>query len=143
MANPIVYREQVLDALRSIPGITVFDGYVPTNIPQDPGGFIQPYVLFTAGEGGEVGGVDPERDLSNQVDLDGLIWDFQTTSVGASPGVCVAVARAVSLRMTNYPMGTSHVVPNPDGFVVPTPVRDSSETPARFMLPRPWRLATT
>lgn len=143
MANPVVYSEQVLTALRDIPGITVYDGYVPTTVPQDTAGFIHPYVVFFAGEGGEVGGNAPERDLSNQVDMDGLIWDFQTTAVGASASVCRAVARAVSLRLINFPMGNSHVVPNPDGFTVGAPVRDSSETPARFMLPRQWRLATT
>lgn len=143
MANPVVYREQVLDALRTLPGITVYDGYVPERAPEDEAGYILPYVVFFAGEGGEVGGGTPERDLSNQVDLDGLEWDFQTTAVGASPGVCTQVARAVTLRVANLPLGTSHVVPNPDGFTVPAPVRDSSETPARFMLPRQWRLATT
>lgn len=140
MANPHVYRQQVWDALKTLPGITAYDGHVPVKVPQDAAGFILPYVVLFAGEGGEVPG---ERDMSNRVDLDGIRWDFQTTSVGASPGVCAQVARAVTLRITNLEIGNSHVVPNPEGFDQPTPVRDSTETPARFMLPRQWRLETT
>lgn len=143
MVDVDAFRTQVLNALRTIPGITVHDGYVPEELPEDDGGYILPYVVLFAGEGGEVGGAAPERDLSNRVDMDGIVWDFQTTSVGADPSICAKVARDVSLVLANLPLGNSHVVPNPDGFTVSAPVRDSSETPARFMLPRPWRLATT
>lgn len=137
--NPLIYRAQVEAALRGIPGLGVYDGHVPEKIPVDSGGYVRPYVVLFAGDGEGV----PERDMSNRVDLGGLRWDFQTTSVGASAAVCAAVAYDVRRAISNLELGRSHVVPNPDGFNQQTPLRDSSETPARFMLPHQWRLETT
>lgn len=137
--NPLTFRAQVGAALRGIPGLGFYDGYVPEKVPVDERGYVRPYVVLFAGDGSEV----PERDLSDLVDLGGLRWDFQTTAVGASAAICAAVGYDVRRALTNLVLGRSHVVPNPDGFNQQTPIRDSSETPARFMLPHQWRLETT
>lgn len=137
--HPKEYRARIEAALRGIQGLGFHDGYVPEDIPKDERGFIRPYVVLHMGSGDEV----PERDMSNQVDLDGIRLDFQTTSVAASAAVCAAVDYDVARALTNLELGNSHVVPNPDGFSQEPPLRDSSETPARFMSPRQWRLETT
>ena len=139
MADPIQYRAAVIAALRTLAGVTVYDGYVPAKVPMDAAGYILPYVVFHGGIGDEI----PERDLSNLVDLQGLRWDSQTKAVAADADICARVAHDVRRVLTNLPLGTAHLLPNPDGFRQETPLRDSSETPARFMLPAPWRLETT
>ncbi|MET4059949.1 hypothetical protein ABIB35_001494 [Arthrobacter sp. UYP6] len=139
MADALPLRAAVLAALRSIRGITVYDGYVPDKVPVDAAQYILPYVVFFGGVGDEI----PERDLSARVDLGGLRWDIQTTSVGANPDICASVAQTVRRTLTNLPLGTHYLLPNPDGFKQETPIRDTTITPARFMLPAPWRLDTT
>lgn len=139
MADVLTYRAETLTALRTIAGITVYDGYVPDKVPTDAAGYILPYVVLWAGVGDEI----PERDLCGLVDLDGLRWDFQTTTVAASAGLCAQVGNVVRLTLTNLPMGSHHILPNPDGFRQEVPLLDESITPARFMLPAPWRLDTT
>jgi hypothetical protein len=139
MADVITYRAETITALQAITGITVYDGHVPKEVPEDAAGYVLPYVVLWAGVGDEI----PERDLCNEVDLGGLRWDFQTTTVAASAGLCAQVANAVRLKLTNLPMGKDRVLPNPDGFRQEVPALDPTVTPARFMLPAPWRLETT
>lgn len=127
----------VLAALRTIPGITVYDGFVPKAVPET-GGYPDPYIVFWAGIGD-----NPEEPLANGVqDTGSLIWDFQTTSAGADPSICRNVAQAAAAKLTNLKVGTGRVKPNPDGFKQQSPILDTQTTPARFMLPRPWRLNT-
>lgn len=139
MVDALPLRAAVMAALRTIRGITVYDGSVPTKVPTDAAGYILPYVVFFGGVGDEL----PERDLSARVDLGGLRWDVQTTAVGASADICASVAQTVRRTLTNLPLGTHCLLPNPDGFKQETPISDTSITPARFMLPAPWRLDTT
>lgn len=139
MADAIQYRAAVLTALRILPGVTVYDGYVPDKVPVDRAGYILPYVVLFAGVGDEI----PERDLSGRVDMGGLRWDPQTTTVGANADICARVAQDVRRTLTNLPLGTHCLLPNPDGFKQSAPIRDTTITPARFMLPAPWRLDTT
>ena len=139
MADALPLRAAVIAVLRTIRGITVYDGYVPDRVPTDAAGYILPYVVFFGGVGDEI----PERDLSGLVDLGGLRWDVQTTAVAANPDICVNVAQTVRRTLTNLPLGTHYLLPNPDGFKQETPIRDITITPARFMLPAPWRLDTT
>lgn len=133
------YRAAIMAALRLRTGVAVYDGEVPDDIPEDEAGFIEPYVVLFSGDGDAL----PETDLSGRVDTAGLRWDFQTTSVGASPAVCSAVARNVRLTLTNFPLGTYHVLPSPMALGVSAPLKDTDTTPARFFLPREWRLDTT
>lgn len=139
MADPTLYRAQVIAALRQVPGITVYDGHVPKELPEDANHFILPYVVLWAGAGNEI----PERDLSARVDTGGLRWEPQTTSVGPTAGHAADVARAVYLQLVNLPLGTHCLLPNPDGFSQSVPQLDPTETPVRFMLPQYWRLDTT
>lgn len=133
-----VYREEVLRMLRTIPGIEVHDGEVPDEIPEDENGFILPYVVLFSGDGEAL----PETDLSGRLDNTGLRWDFQTTSVGATPSVATSVAGAVRRSLTNLPLGTYHVLPA-EGFSGQAPLKDPDTNPPRFFLPRQWRLDTT
>ncbi|MBG6085815.1 hypothetical protein [Zhihengliuella flava] len=114
-----------------------YDGYVPAKVPE-AGGYILPYVVLWAGDG------EP-ADQQAACGLQGtssLLWDFQTTCVASSPEACRAVARDVRAALTNLPAGTGRIKPNPDGFQQNVPVLDPTATPARFMLPVPWRITT-
>lgn len=137
MADPVELLDAVEADLKTIPGLSVFDGYVPTKVPEI-GGFILPYVVLWAGVGD-----NPEEQTSDGVhNYDTLIWDFQTTIVGATPDICRRVTADVKTRLTNLRAGTGRVRPNPDGFQQQQPILDTSISPARFMLPIPWRLIT-
>lgn len=131
-------RAAILALLRTLPGVTVYDGYVPKAVPE-AGGYVLPYVVLWAGVDDEI----PERDLSGRVDMDGSRWDFQTTAVGAAASICAAVASDVRRALANHPMGTYYVLPNPDGFNREVPRLDPSVTPSRFFLPQQWRSDTT
>lgn len=137
MADPVALTDGVESALKTIEGIAVFDGFVPTKVPE-AGGFILPYVVLWAG----VGDNPEELPSSGDHDTSTLIWDFQTTIVAASPDVCRRVTSDVKALLTNRRTGTGRIRPNPDGFQQQQPILDTSVTPARFMLPIPWRLIT-
>lgn len=133
------YRATVIAALEIATGVIVYDGDVPDDIPEDEAGFIEPYVVLFSGDGDSL----PEADLSGRLDPSGLRWDFQTTSVGASPAACSGVAVVVRRTLTNLELGTYHVLPSPSGFTGNVPVKDTTVSPVRFVLPRMWRLDTT
>lgn len=134
------YFEAAVDAaLRLRTGLEVYSGDVPDQLPEDAAGYIKPYIIRFSGDGDTL----PEVDLSGRLDLSGLRWDFQTTVVAASPDICSRVAEDVRLTLTNFPLGTYHVLPSPSGFENRTPIRDTTITPNRYFLPRMWRLDTT
>jgi hypothetical protein len=136
MVDPTTLVPPVLTALTS-PDFGLHDGFVPKAVPETDG-YIDPYVVLFAGVGD-----NPGEPLANGVhDTDSLIWDFQTTAVGASPDACRGVARDVTARLTNLRVGTGRVKPNPDGFRQQAPILDPQSSPARFMLPLQWRLNT-
>ena len=137
MADVEQFAAAVMAALGAVPGITEYDGFVPVKVPET-GGFIDPYVVLWAGTGDEPN----ELPADGRQAGDSLIWDFQTTAVGATPGICRAVDKAVKAALVNLPVGTGHVRRNPDGFNQQAPVLDTQTTPSRFMLPRQWRLIT-
>lgn len=137
MADPSALAAAVRAALGALPGISVFDGQVPVKVPE-VGGYILPYVVLWAGIGDNPG----ELTSCGQHSTDTLIWDFQTTAVGATADICRRVAQDVKNTLTNHRAGTGRIRPNPDGFQQQTPTPDNSVTPARFMLPQQWRLIT-
>lgn len=132
------YRAEVVRALEIATAVTVYDGEVPDEVDEDSNGFILPYVVLFSGDGDAI----PEVDLSNRRDMDGLRWEFQTTSVGATPDVAARVAGVVRRALTNRPMGTYHILPAEE-FGIRAPVKDTTINPVRFFLPRQWRLDTT
>lgn len=137
MVDATLLVADVKAALETIPQLTVFDGQVPTKVPE-AGGYILPYVVIWAGIGD-----NPEEQTSCGLhSADTLIWDFQTTAVGATPDICRRVAQDVKHALTNLRVGTGLIRPNPDGFQQQQPIPDNSVTPARFMLPQQWRLIT-
>ena len=127
----------VLAALRTVPGITVYDGSVPTRVPES-GGYIDPYVVLWAGTGDE----PDELPADGRQAGDSIVWDFQTTAVAAGPNICRDVTAAVAAALTNLPVRTGRVRRNPDGFNQQSPILDTQTSPARHMLPRQWRLIT-
>lgn len=138
MVDPADLVAPVGDALRSLPGGAGFyDGYVPESVPET-GGYADPYVVLWAGTGDEPG----ELTACGIQDGDSVIWDFQTTAVGATPDICRSVAREVKLALTNLPVRTGRVRRNPDGYNQQPPILDTQTSPARFMLPQQWRLIT-
>lgn len=133
------YQAAVEAALRLRTGLEVYLGEAPDELPEDAAGYIKPYIIIFSGDGDTL----PEADLSGRLDLGGLRWDFQTTTVAASPAICSRVGEDVRLTLTNFPLGTYHVLPSPSGFENRTPIRDTTITPNRYFLPRMWRLDTT
>jgi hypothetical protein len=137
VVDPAALVGPVTSALAEVPDVDHYDGYVPKSVPET-GGFIDPYVVVWAGSGDE-----PDELPSDGVqDGDSVIWDFQTTSVGATPEICRAVDNAVTAKLTNLRIRTGRVRRNPDGFNQQAPILDTQTSPARFMLPRQWRLIT-
>jgi hypothetical protein len=137
MVDPADLVNPVMAALESIPGTGSYDGNVPKGVPET-GGYIDPYVVLWAGAGDE----PDELPADGVQDGDSLTWDFQTTAVGATAAICRAVDNAVAAKLTNLPVRTGRVRRNPDGFNQQSPILDTQVTPARFMLPRQWRLIT-
>lgn len=138
MADAQQAAEAVLTALRTIPGVSgVHDGFVPEKLPETDG-YIDPYIVLWAGTGDEPG----ELPSNGMQDGDTLIWDFQTTSVGATPDICRGVDRAVQDKLRNMLVGRGRVRRNPDGYNQQSPLLDTQTTPSRFYLPRQWRLIT-
>lgn len=128
---------EVTAALESIPEVGFEDGYVPNAMPET-GGYIDPYVVLWAG----LGDNPTELTACGTQGTDTLIWDFQTTAVGADASICRAVAKAVTAKLTNLRVGTGRVRRNPDGYNQQAPILDTQTTPARLMLPQQWRLIT-
>lgn len=125
-------------ALRTIPGVTVYDGYVPSELPTDASGYVLPYIVIWFG----VGQNPAELPLSGLHGTDSLVLDFQTTTVGSTPAICRAVTGPAKTALTNLRAGTGVIRPNPDSFNQQSPILDSNISPARFYLPSQWRLHT-
>lgn len=122
----------------AVPGdLGFFDGYVPLKVPETDG-FIDPYVVLWAG----VGDNPFEPTACGTHNTDTLVWDFQTTVVGATAETCRQAASAVRAALVNLPIGTGHVKPNPDGYNQQSPILDTQSSPSRFMLPLQWRITT-
>lgn len=132
------YTESLLRALRASTGVDVYDGHVPDQVALDAAGFIKPYVVLWMPEGTSFA----ETDLSGRIDLTALRLDFATTTVAASPAAARRAAGVVRTTLTNFPLGTYHVLPAPWEAGGP-PVKDTNEKPPRYFLARNWRLDTT
>lgn len=137
MVDPTALVADVKAALAGLGGVTLFDGYVPVKVPE-AGGYILPYVVLWAG----VGDNPEELTSCGEHGTDTIVWDFQTTVAGSTPDVCRRVTADVKATLTNRRTGTGKIRPNSDGFQQQEPILDPSVTPARFMLPIPWRLIT-
>lgn len=137
MVDPADLVAPVTAALEAIGGTSFYDGFVPEKVPET-GGYIDPYIVLWAG----VGDDSDELPACGIQDGDSIVWDFQTTAVGADPEICRAVARDIKASLTNLSVRTGRVRRNPDGFNQQTPILDTQTTPARFMLPLQWRLIT-
>ena len=137
MVEPDSLTGPVQAALEAVPGAGFYDGFVPARVPET-GGFIDPYVVLWAPNPDE----PDELPADGRQDGDSVVWDFQTTAVGATPAICRAVDAEVRRRLTNLPVRTGRVRRNPDGFNQQAPTLDTQTSPARFMLPRQWRLIT-
>ena len=137
MADPVVLQAVVAARLRALPGITLYEGQVPGKVPQDAQGYVLPYVALYSSLGRDR---PEERDLSGLADPGRGDWPFQTTCVGASSTICLAVARDVAAALTNLPAGGGFI--KPTGYETPLPLADNQVTPARYFMPLQWRLLT-
>jgi len=133
--GPLV--QDIKDALEDVTGISVFDGFVPTKVPE-AGGYILPYVVIWLG----VGDNPNEPTSCGTHNTDTLILDFQITVAASNTPAIRAAAEAVRQKLTNLQAGTGRIKPNPDAFNQQAPTLDTQVTPARFMLPLQWRLIT-
>lgn len=140
MADPVLIKQAILAALRSLPnvGTRVHDGALTKAAATDAAGYVLPYVILFAGTGEH----PDEVLLDGTIGADGRTFDFQTTSVGPATTHAIAVDSQVQAALTNLRVGRGRVRPNPDGFTVRYPIREENITPARYLLPRQWRLNT-
>lgn len=133
--NALVAQVTALEG--EITGTTNYDGHVPTKVPE-AGGYILPYFVNWFGTGDS-----PDEVTSDgQQPTDSLIWDFQITAVASNAAACRSVAQALKQKLRNRRIGKGTLRLNPDGFQQQAPILDTTITPARFMLPIPWRLIT-
>lgn len=139
MVDPEQIFQRIEAALKNITAFDgrVFDGQVDDSIAV-AGGYVLPYVLLSAG----VGDNPAERPLTGVQRTDSLIYDFQTTAVGPNAAQTRTAARLVNDALLNLRVGTGRITHNQDGFDQQSPIPDNTVSPARFMLPRPWRLLT-
>lgn len=140
MADPILLKDAILTALRSIPWVSgrVYDGGVTGVIPTDKSGYILPYVVLFAG----IGDNPRETTAEGKTPTGALVFDFQTTCVGPGTSQTAGVAGDVRKALLNLTVAKGTVRKNPDGFDQPTPIRGEETTPVRYMLPMQWRLIT-
>lgn len=123
--------------LRTVAGISVFDGSVPKSVPE-AGGYILPYAVLWLGMPD-----DPrEQTADGRHNDETENLDFQTTVVASNPAACRAVSQAVKQALKNHRAGTGLIKPNPDAFDQKLPIPDTTITPTRYMLPLQWRLIT-
>lgn len=137
MADPVVLAAVVETAVKTLQGVSFFDGNVPKSVPE-VGGFILPYVVLWAG----IGDNPDELPANGMHDSSTLVWDFQLTVTSADPNICRRVAKDVLALLINKRAGTGRIRPNPDGFNQQAPIPDASIIPSRFMLPLQLRLIT-
>ncbi|MDN4611951.1 hypothetical protein [Arthrobacter burdickii] len=140
MADPVLLKQAVIDALTAIPGLggRVHDGALTKAAATDSAGYVLPYVVLFAG----IGDNPQETTARGDTPTGALVFDFQTTCVGPGTGQSAGVARDVRTALLNLRIGRGTVRKNPDGFDQPTPVREEGVTPVRYMLPQQWRLIT-
>ena len=138
--DPVSAVAAIFAKLQALPGITVYDGFVPTKVPTDTSGYIKPYVVLFAGVGGDL---PAERDLTQLADAASMNLAFQTNCVAASAGICRAVAHDVRQTLLNVPLAGGFIKPDDGSFDTATPIPDTTITPVRLFLPLPWRLTTT
>lgn len=137
MADPTTFIETIEYAILKVPNMGFYDGFVPEKVPEF-GGYIQEYTVLWAGLG-----ENPFEPTScGTWNEDTLIWDFQTTVVGADVDICRKAGRLVKAELMNLVIGTGKVRPNPDGFNQQSPLLDTQAVPSRFMLPLQWRITT-
>lgn len=136
--NPAALYPKVKSALTALPGVTVFDGQVPTKVPE-VGGYILPYVAVYAGAGTHL---EDETDYTQKIDMGALDWRFQTTCVGASMLIAMQVAHDVRQALCNLPVGAGWVKPDDSAITAQSPIPDNGVSPARYFLPLSWRLIT-
>lgn len=139
--DPNVLHARYIALLRALPdvGQRIYDGYVPASVPE-VAGRIRPYIVVWSGIGSDL---PLERDLTGLTDTGVLDWAPQTNVVAADPSTCRIVAQQARSALTNQPIGSGWLMPDPDGFRINVPIQDNQVTPARFFLPLPWRLTTT
>lgn len=141
--SPSVLFAQARTGITNVAGLwpgNVFDTQVPATLPKDANGYIRPYVVMFAGAGADL---PEERSLTMLADLDVMDFPFQTTCVGPTAAHARDLAYAVRLALTNLPIGSGFVKPDPFGARVDSPLADNQVTPARFFMPQMWRLTTT
>lgn len=131
-------HDQTLTLLRTLGGVSVYDGEVGSRPPVIPDrtGRVRPYVVLYAGTGRRSG----DDDLADVVsDAEPT---FQTTAVaGYPPDLLYLFDRLVPLLERWAPDLASAVCSSPRLVTDPGSVRrDDDTTPPRFYLPLLWRL---
>ncbi|PSS42905.1 hypothetical protein C6401_15205 [Arthrobacter woluwensis] len=137
MTDPNTIVDHLVALIEERTGLTVYDGNVPSKVPES-GGYIESYVVLWAGTGDDVGEVTAD---GMQVE-DITVFDFQTTAVGATPSIARSVGHGVNRALTNARVQSGRVRPSPDGFSTDRTIPDTTVTPSRHMLPAQWRLIT-
>lgn len=129
----------LLAALRTITGVTVYDGMVPDKVPTDAAGYVRPYITLYLGA---PTGDELATTVCGTYDTDSQSHAFQTTLVGASAQHVRAVAGVVVPTLTNLRVGPGRVRPVWEQHNSSVPLPDTAVSPARYFLPLQWALTT-
>ena len=127
---------QVLARLNTLPGVSVFYGDVPRDLPADPLGKVYPYAVLW----GSVG-----RDNVYGEDLTGgtegaVVVPVRVTVAAGDPEWCLASAEQVRALLSRWqPTGAERLR---DDHTEPTMLEDKDVTPRRWFVPLEFRTAS-
>lgn len=129
MTAPAVLHTALLDLLRGMPTVSVYEGDVPTSPPADAAGRVYPYVVLwpTAGH------PPLERPLAGDSGT-ALEWAPQLTVAAGTTGWLLAAVKVVRDTVEGAAL-TPWSVLREDPTVTVTVQKDPDTSPVRWFLP--------
>lgn len=135
--DPVAHATAVLALLNAVPGLTVYDGEVPTTPPVDSDGRVHPYAVLYAGTA-----TNTRSTLNGASTV--FQWPFQVTVVGGDRQRCSWAAGKVTgalvdqrITVTGFTTGLIGHDPGPDLR------RDDVEMPPRHYQPLLFSVTST
>lgn len=141
MITPNQVRTTLYELLkRELPDVvSVYTGVVPQQVPTYADGTIRPYIgLWVSNSVGD----QAMRALDSLSPMDAVRVYIQTQIVAATEGDVYETADLVTNLLTNAPVGTGRVRPDPEQHATAMPLLDTTTTPNVPYLPLLWQLET-
>lgn len=135
MTTPDELHAATLALIKTIPGMTVFDGDVPTTLLRDGAGRVYPYVVLWPSAGYRPNEI--ADDLAGTPDGT-LEWPFQVTVASGDVMWTLGAVRVVRAKLAGAWLTprTGRLREDPGA---PNIARDPDVTPARFFVPLLFR----